>query len=161
MLAAGAALGEGEEMSLSAVVKMVEAAEMGEATHALVHKASGGLNRLSEHQKKKFDKKVAGSRDRDQGSGAQSSSQGKCGFCGRNQHPREQCPAKEAECRRCKLTGHFEAKCRKPQGYKPKPKVAEVKAVEAKDGGEVQEASLNPLVEDFFGDCMRLSAVEP
>ncbi len=46
-------------------------------------------------------------------------------------------------------------------GWKPKGKVAEVKEVEDdKKVGEGQEASLNPLTEDFFRDCMRLSAVE-
>ena len=32
--------------------------------------------------------------------------------CGKESHPREQCPAKDAECHRCKWKGHYEAVCR-------------------------------------------------
>ena len=36
----------------------------------------------------------------------------KCMRCGKESHPREQCPAKDAECHRCKRKGHYEAVCR-------------------------------------------------
>ena len=36
----------------------------------------------------------------------------KCMQCGKESHPREQCPAKDAECHRCKRKGHYEAVCR-------------------------------------------------
>ena len=36
----------------------------------------------------------------------------KCMRCGKESHPREQCPAKDAECHRCKRKGHYGAVCR-------------------------------------------------
>ena len=36
----------------------------------------------------------------------------RCGWCGRDQHPRECCPAKNVMCRRCSKMGHYEAVCR-------------------------------------------------
>ena len=36
----------------------------------------------------------------------------KCMRCGKESHPREQCPAKDEECHRCKPKGHYEAVCR-------------------------------------------------
>ena len=36
----------------------------------------------------------------------------KCGRCGRERHPRDKCPAKDARCHICKRTGHFSAVCR-------------------------------------------------
>ena len=35
-----------------------------------------------------------------------------CSRCGRNPHPRQQCPAREAQCNKCKKKGHFAACCR-------------------------------------------------
>ena len=35
----------------------------------------------------------------------------RCTRCGKDTHPRDQCPAKDAECHRCKRKGHFEAMC--------------------------------------------------
>ena len=37
--------------------------------------------------------------------------QGKCSRCGRGPHPRQQCPAREAECHNCKKKGHYSAQC--------------------------------------------------
>ena len=31
----------------------------------------------------------------------------KCKRCGNKPHPRDQCPAKQAECYKCKKKGHF------------------------------------------------------
>ena len=36
----------------------------------------------------------------------------KCGRCGRERHPRDKCPAKDAQCHKCKRTGHYSAMCR-------------------------------------------------
>lgn len=36
----------------------------------------------------------------------------KCGFCGRDSHPRSACPARDAQCRRCRKQGHWEVVCR-------------------------------------------------
>ena len=57
MFAAGAALPEVQELTLSQVVKMVEAAESAKSTRDIVS-GSGGLNRLSDHQKSKHQKKI-------------------------------------------------------------------------------------------------------
>ena len=35
-----------------------------------------------------------------------------CQRCGKGQHSREECPAKDAECHRCHKKGHFNAMCR-------------------------------------------------
>ena len=34
-----------------------------------------------------------------------------CGRCGRGQHPREMCPAKDSKCHKCQRKGHFSALC--------------------------------------------------
>jgi hypothetical protein len=36
----------------------------------------------------------------------------KCYFCGYSRHPRSKCPAREAICRACGKTGHFERSCK-------------------------------------------------
>ena len=38
--------------------------------------------------------------------------QAKCYFCGLARHPRSRCPAKEAECHKCKKIGHYGKVCR-------------------------------------------------
>jgi hypothetical protein len=38
--------------------------------------------------------------------------QATCKWCGRKMHDRQQCPAREAICRNCKKTGHYEKVCR-------------------------------------------------
>ena len=35
----------------------------------------------------------------------------KCKRCGNKPHPRDQCPAKDAECYKCKKKGHFSSQC--------------------------------------------------
>ena len=35
----------------------------------------------------------------------------RCTRCGKEAHPRERCPAKDAECYRCKKKGHYGSKC--------------------------------------------------
>ena len=35
----------------------------------------------------------------------------KCRRCGNKPHPRDQCPAKDAECYKCKKKGHFSSQC--------------------------------------------------
>ena len=159
VLSAGAALGEGNEMSLLDVVKMVEAAEMGKATQALVS-GSGAACRLSEHQKKKFDNKVqknGGNR------GAGGKSDGKsCGYCGRGSHEREQCPAKSAECHLCKKRGHFKSKCCQ-KGKDKDTKVAEIKATEEPAAVVSTVSSAGDFAaeeSELYGDFFRLSVAE-
>ena len=39
-------------------------------------------------------------------------SKGKCTRCGKDQHSKDKCPAKDAECYRCHKIGHYGAQCR-------------------------------------------------
>lgn len=81
VLAAGAALSEGNELSLAEVVKMVEVSESA--------KSSCDLNRLLDHQWGKMQKC--------QGKGKSYGtdlSKSKFGFCGRSQHDRSECQPK-------------------------------------------------------------------
>lgn len=41
-----------------------------------------------------------------------SASKGKCTRCGKSQHERSQCPAREATCYKCSKKGHFASACR-------------------------------------------------
>ena len=34
-----------------------------------------------------------------------------CWFCGNSRHPRNECPAKDAACHKCKNIGHYEKLC--------------------------------------------------
>ena len=36
----------------------------------------------------------------------------KCGRCGRERHPREKCPARDAQCHNCQRRGHYSTMCR-------------------------------------------------
>ena len=38
-----------------------------------------------------------------------------CGWCGREQHDRANCPAKDKDCKKCGTLGHFANVCRKTQ----------------------------------------------
>ena len=141
VLAAGAALSEGQEMSLADVIKMVQSCEMGKYTHAEISKA-GGINRISEHR-----------RNKDQGRQSKGKEQGdaKCGFCGRSRHSREECPAREAKCNNCGNVGHFAAKCRKAK--KDKGKVAAVAEKDKEpDKAAVQTVQTVEDGDNFFGE---------
>ena len=77
VLAAGAALEKGAELSLAEVTKMVQADEMGKSTYKQLSNA-GGICRLSDHQKVKgFGKENKFKSRTDDKSGSS------CKFCGR------------------------------------------------------------------------------
>ena len=78
VLAVGAALEEGAEMSLVDVVNFVEKMEMGKTARALVSKVSGGLNRLSDHQRGNQSGRLEKRKD------DKTSESGKCGFFGKD-----------------------------------------------------------------------------
>lgn len=82
VLAAGAALEEGAEMSLHDVVKLVEAAEVGKGISAQTTMAGGGVFKLSDHRKNKDQSRL-------------SKSDKSCRYCGRDNHARDKCPAKD------------------------------------------------------------------
>ena len=144
ILAAGAALAEGQELTLAEVTKMAQAAEMGKSTHKQLS-SSGMISRLSDHQKskgagqhKKFEKRSDG--------------KGQCKFCDQKLHPRDDCPAKEATCNNCGLKGHFSSKCYRKKKGNTKVVKGNVKGVQGEE-----EASLNTVSEDFFGEVGELN----
>ena len=154
VLAAGAAKEEGSEISLAEVVKLVESCEMGKSAGDQISKA-GGVYRMSEHLRSKQEKKER--------LGPESGTGGKCGYCGRDQHPEEQCPAKDIECRKCKMKGHFAAVCKKKKDTRKQ--VSEV----AESNTTAEAAGLGMLAEDngteeevsdFFRECYKLSVSE-
>ena len=109
VLVAGAALPEGEKLTLVQVVKMVEAVESAKSTWDLVTGA-GGLNRLSNHRKGKQEKRQ-GSKPVKSGTGGGSGA-ACCKFCGRADHNRDSCLAKDGTCHNCGLKGHLSNRCR-------------------------------------------------
>ena len=153
VLAAGAALPEGAELGLAEVVKMVEASESAKATRDLVSGA-GGLNRLSDHQRGKQQKRTGQKARTDGGS------DNKCGFCGQGPHDRADCPAKESECNSCGKKGHFAVRCRQKGKDKKKATISEVKDSNAEGKEPAACSVLEEITEDYFGDCFRLSALE-
>jgi transposase InsO family protein len=54
------------------------------------------------------------------------SNESPCGQCGKK-HPDGKCPAKNAECRKCKKTGHFACMCRSKEPAQKKPAAKTVK----------------------------------
>merc|ERR1712082_43806 len=146
VLAAGATLGEGVEMTLSEVTKMVQAAEIGKTTYKQLSTA-GGICRLSDHQRSKGSDKT--SKFQSKNKSKDDKSRSSCKFCRREMHERDQCPAKEASCSKCGKVGHFASKCYRNSGradgkanYTKSNKVGEVK--------EAKEVSVNTLSQDFF-----------
>ena len=121
---------------------------MGKTTHAEIAKA-GGICRISDHKRGKDNKKVQKFDQRGKSSGSRT---GGCGYCGKEAHERKDCPAREAECRKCKKTGHWSAKCRQNMA-KDGSKVNEVN--EAKEDAET--VSVNTVSEDFFGEVAEVN----
>lgn len=60
----------------------------------------------------------------------------KCSRCGKEQHPREKCPAKEATCHGCGRKGHYSSQCYSKT-------VAEIKA-----GGDIDTMFLDTISSD-------------
>ena len=57
-----------------------------------------------------------------------------CGWCGRERHQRQVCPAKDVTCNKCKKRGHFQNVCRSPAS--PTKKVYELEDDEEQEEGE-------------------------
>jgi transposase InsO family protein len=62
-----------------------------------------------------------------------------CTRCGRGPHPRHQCPARDAQCHKCKNKGHFAAHCRSKS---------------------VAEVSNTPLLEQEYDDIAYLNTLD-
>ena len=108
MLAHGA---DNADLDLATTLKFVEAKEAGKRSSNLLTTA-GGLNKMSEFQKKKFDNKV---NDR-----FHAADNRKCGWCGLTGHGgrasagvrKEKCKAFKHSCETCSAVGHFGSMCR-------------------------------------------------
>ncbi|XP_014676649.1 PREDICTED: uncharacterized protein K02A2.6-like [Priapulus caudatus] len=70
-----------------------------------------GAEALAVHAKGRYDKKSARSTSQ-YGQKVRGESK-RCPWCGNYAHNRSLCPAKNVNCRRCQLKGHFEKVCRK------------------------------------------------
>ena len=133
---------EGGEMSLTRVIKLCEALEMGKFSQDIFHNSSGSINRVSVYQRKKARSKQAG---KSGGKPAPTAESKSCGNCGSPQHSsklqdrRKKCKAFHETCNKCGVIGHFKAQCRgqgKPKdGAKLTSKVGGVSA-ETKQGAE-------------------------
>ena len=114
MLAHGA---DHKDLDLATTLKFVEAKEAGKRSSNLLSSA-GGLNKMSEFQKRKYDQKTKADAD--------CPDQRKCGWCGQTGHGarasrqirKDKCKAFNQVCDVCSATGHFSAMCRS----KKKPK---------------------------------------
>ena len=116
MLAHGA---DNKDLDLAKSLKFVEAKEAGKRSSNLLTTA-GGLNKMSEFQKKKFeDKKVFADRA--------ATDNRKCGWCGQAGHGgrgtaqvrREKCKAFNHVCEVCSSVGHYGSMCRSKKKTKP------------------------------------------
>ena len=65
----------------------------------------------------------------------------KCGYCGKEPHPKHKCPARSAECAFCKKKGHYKAVCRK--------RLTQVREVDDHD-----------TEEDFLGQILQINNVD-
>ena len=57
-----------------------------------------------------------------------------CGWCGRERHIRQVCPAKDATCNKCKNKGHFQNVCR--SSASPTKKICEQEEDEEQEEGD-------------------------
>ena len=109
---------EGDDLSLTRVIKLAEAFEKGKSSQELVNSA-GQVSKISDHELKK-----RGSRQESrQATQGQRNSKSKdtrsgCGHCGRSDHSSrladryDKCPAFDKSCTKCHLNGHFSQQCR-------------------------------------------------
>ena len=58
----------------------------------------------------------------------------RCGWCGRERHHRQVCPAKDATCNECKKRGHFQTVCR--SSASPTKKICELAEGEEQEEGD-------------------------
>ena len=108
MLAHGA---DNTDLDLSKTLKFVEAKEAGKRSSNLLTTA-GGLNKMSEFQKKKFDNKFTNR--------TPATDQGKCGWCGLAGHGgrasvqvrKEKCKSFNHSCEVCLSIGHYGSMCK-------------------------------------------------
>ncbi|XP_054765371.2 uncharacterized protein K02A2.6-like [Lytechinus pictus] len=137
-----------EDLTLTKAVQLSRQAEARKQNKPVVRgfSESEGSNSSIEHVRHKsrgnFSKKTPHTKNL----------QGNCKWCGRQNHVRADCPAKDAKCHQCGKMGHFQSMCRnknpgkgKQKETKGKARVSEVDASDAFDDidipflGEIRE----------------------
>ena len=135
-----AAQSEGGQLTIIQSLKIAEAYEIGKQSQELVNNG-GQLSKLSQHQRiKNNTRQNTRQQDKDK------SSKPSCSHCGRSDHTsklqdrRDNCPAFDKSCNKCKTNGHFGPQCRggfrntrdksttRDKPTKDNPKVNEVKS---------------------------------
>ena len=108
---------EGGELSLTRVIKLLEALEMGKASQKLVDSNGSSLNRLSQHRKNKDNSRQNAKESREKPRNNKDKPNG-CANCGSKQHSsklsdrRQHCDAFQEECAGCGVMGHYKNLCR-------------------------------------------------
>ena len=157
------------KLSLTKVVKIAEAFEMGKNSQELVNSGGAQVSKISQYQK---NKNTARQTTRSQ-SGQQDRT--KCGNCGKGDHTsklqdrRDKCPAFDKMCQKCNTNGHFASQCRggprvnrEKSTDKSKPsnnsKSKDTKVNEVKEKENVQDdADLGTL----HGHWMLINGLQP
>ena len=118
-------ISQGNDLTLDQAVRVCRSNEVTSAVMQTVAKGSGSGavdaigKRPEQHKNSK--QKSHKSSQQNQGSKSQAQTsktsddkqQKQCTRCGKKpSHPRKDCPAREAECRKCKKVGHYQSQCR-------------------------------------------------
>ena len=110
---------DNSDLDLARTLKFVEAKEAGKRSSNLLTSA-GGLNKISEFQRKKFEEKAKGAK-------ADTTDHRKCGWCGQTGHGgranmqvrKDKCKSFNHTCEVCSAVGHFGSMCRSKKKSKP------------------------------------------
>ena len=146
---------EGGELSLTRVVKLCEALEVGKLSQEMLTNNNGSINRISEYQVQKSGQRQ-GRRDQTPGRtkpGASSGNSKGCSNCGSKDHGsrlverREKCKAFMETCAKCGVLGHLKQFCRGgPKDTRGKSQGPD------KSDGRLTTVSLEPEPEKPPGD---------
>ena len=156
---------EGGELSLTRVIKLLEALEMGKTSQRLVDSSGSSLNRISQYKKNKDSNRQHQRDNREKTSNNKNDKPASCSNCGSQQHTsklsdrREHCKAFQETYAGCGIMGHFKNLCRstnksstgktrdkKPTG-KDNPKLA---AVSEEPAESADSASLGQISANWF-----------
>ena len=149
-----------QDMQLDALIKLLEAKEIGKKTQASILGETGAS--ISRYKRDKYPSKAD-----DQ------NKPGKCHYCGRAGHGTNEngriskanrevnCPAFTATCNKCSLTGHFSAVCRKrtPQkwgkadnlGSTPNSGYNEKMTPKSENSASTTDRSMHSVYEEMCG----------
>lgn len=156
-----AAQSEGGQLTMIQTLKIAEAYEIGKQSQELVNHG-GQLSKLSQHQRNK-NKTRQNNRQQDK-----DKTKPLCSHCGRSDHTsklqdrRDNCPAFDKSCNKCKTNGNFGPQCRggprstrdksttRDKPSKDNPKVNEVKSQDKEKDKESDKADLGTLSSSWF-----------